>query len=393
MKGETIFMVFFSLVLGIQALESQVMGKDASRIAEKMLGPSYDGKVRPNYGGEHIDVNVTLYILNVPQFSPEKRMLTVSMYFRQMWRDPRLVYSSQAGNEYIILDAEQLQKLWVPDTFFANLIKGSWHQILTPNVFTRIYSNGTVFMSKRLELDLVCPMDVHKFPFDTQVCSLEVESYGYSNKDIRYKWGKGQKSMGFDSNIESDGFQMTGIEHKSAAVTLSSGTYSRIIGNMEFTRISGYFMGKIYYPSGVLVVLSWIAFFVNRRHALFRVGFGVVLVLASTLQLMYSLSNRPQVGYFTNAECFISMSSVLIMGSLIESLIILWYNSKERTPNQPSDSEACGKLLGEPQFVDNSGYQQMLNKVVESGKLDIVSRITFPLIFVVYNLFYWTVKV
>ena len=37
------------------------------------------------------------------------------------------------------------------------------------NRYVRIYSNGDVFYSERIALDVSCPMKFHKLPFDTQV--------------------------------------------------------------------------------------------------------------------------------------------------------------------------------------------------------------------------------
>ena len=40
------------------------------------------------------------------------------------------------------------------------------------NRYVRIYSNGDVFYSERIALDVSCPMKFHKLPFDTQVSQL-----------------------------------------------------------------------------------------------------------------------------------------------------------------------------------------------------------------------------
>ena len=43
-----------------------------------------------------------------------------------------------------------LEKLWVPDTFFANeKSNGARHDITTPNILIKLHSNGRILISQR----------------------------------------------------------------------------------------------------------------------------------------------------------------------------------------------------------------------------------------------------
>lgn len=69
-----------------------------------------------------------------------------------------------------------LKRIWIPDLFFRNEKQGHFHNIIMPNVLLRIYPNGTVLLSLRISLVLFCPMDLHNFPLDKQVCTIEMAS-------------------------------------------------------------------------------------------------------------------------------------------------------------------------------------------------------------------------
>lgn len=45
--------------------------------------------------------------------------------------------------------AEVAEKIWVPDTFFANEKSAYYHVATTPNTFLRIKHKGEVFRSMR----------------------------------------------------------------------------------------------------------------------------------------------------------------------------------------------------------------------------------------------------
>ena len=49
----------------------------------------------------------------------------------------------------MFVGAEVAEKIWVPDTFFANEKSAQFHKATTPNTFLRISSDGGVYRSIR----------------------------------------------------------------------------------------------------------------------------------------------------------------------------------------------------------------------------------------------------
>ena len=60
---------------------------------------------------------------------------------------------------------------------------------MTNNVdrFVRITPDGTVSYSQRLTLAATCPMNLVKFPLDSQTCKLVIGSFAYTARDVIYK--------------------------------------------------------------------------------------------------------------------------------------------------------------------------------------------------------------
>ena len=74
---------------------------------------------------------------------------TLDMYFRQFWRDPRLSFVSRPGLEKLVVGAEYIQQIWVPDTFFVNEKTAYFHKATTENQFLRILHTGEILRSIR----------------------------------------------------------------------------------------------------------------------------------------------------------------------------------------------------------------------------------------------------
>ena len=71
------------------------------------------------------------------------------MYFRQFWQDPRLSFERRLGLEKLVVGAEYIQLIWVPDTFFVNEKTAYFHSATTENQFLRILHTGEILRSIR----------------------------------------------------------------------------------------------------------------------------------------------------------------------------------------------------------------------------------------------------
>ena len=112
----------------------------------------YDRRVRPNYGGIPVTVGVSLYVLSIGELSEKFMDFTFDMYFRQFWMDPRLAFERSDNLEKLVVGAEYIKLIWVPDTFFVNEKIALFHQATTENQFLRIMYTGEVLRSMRLTI-------------------------------------------------------------------------------------------------------------------------------------------------------------------------------------------------------------------------------------------------
>ena len=74
---------------------------------------------------------------------------TLDMYFRQFWQDPRLSFEKREGLEKLVVGAEYINLIWVPDTFFVNEKTAYFHKATTENQFLRILHTGEILRSIR----------------------------------------------------------------------------------------------------------------------------------------------------------------------------------------------------------------------------------------------------
>lgn len=61
----------------------------------------------------------------------------------------------------------------------------------------------------------------------------------------------------------------------------------------------GYYLIQMYIPSLLIVILSWVSFWINMDAAPARVGLGITTVLTMTTQSSGSRASLPKVGLET----------------------------------------------------------------------------------------------
>ena len=77
----------------------------------------------------------------------------MDLFLRLFWVDERLKHGM--GRHVIIKDKDLL---WVPDLYFRNEKRSSFHNAGSPNFVIGIYNNGSIYHSQRSE-------SVHTHPY------------------------------------------------------------------------------------------------------------------------------------------------------------------------------------------------------------------------------------
>ncbi|XP_063702905.1 gamma-aminobutyric acid receptor subunit beta isoform X1 [Culicoides brevitarsis] len=329
---------------------------------------SYDKRVRPNYGGPAVEVGITMYVLSISSLSEVKMDFTLDFYFRQFWTDPRLAFRKRPGVETLSVGSEFIKNIWVPDTFFVNEKQSYFHIATTSNEFIRIHHSGSITRSIRLTITASCPMNLQYFPMDRQLCHIEIESFGYTMRDIRYKWNEGPNSVGVSSEVSLPQFKVLGHRQRAMEISLTTGNYSRLACEIQFVRSMGYYLIQIYIPSGLIVIISWVSFWLNRNATPARVALGVTTVLTMTTLMSSTNAALPKISYVKSIDVYLGTCFVMVFASLLEYATV-GYMAK-RIQMRKQRFMAIQKIAEQKKLQAEGNQQAVVN---QSGPGSVVS--------------------
>lgn len=353
----------------------------------KKLFENYDSSIPPNFDAdEPVKVLVQLYIVSIDSFSDHSMDYTLTMILRQKWHDSRLVYNKTHGIRALELDPKSMDKVWVPDLYMVNEKAAKIHDVTIPNKLLHIYSDGSVFYTMRLTATFSCHMNLLKYPMDFQICSMEIESYGYSTDRLVFRWNPVPVEMA--NNMSLPQFKI-GHLHTAICDRMYSGIkYTCIAMDIHFTRRYGYHLIQEYIPSSLIVMLSWVSFWISLDAVPARISLGLLSVLTMTTQSSGSRANLPQVSYIKAIDIWMSACMLFVFAALIEYALVNVLDRKQKRRERHADPNGTSKegikIYKEIQCCFVKGRER-------ARVVDKMSRFLFPLAFALFNIFYWSV--
>ncbi|XP_059079847.1 gamma-aminobutyric acid receptor subunit alpha-3-like [Tigriopus californicus] len=281
----------------------------------------YDNSLRPNIGGEPLMVEINMQVRSMGPISEVDMSYSMDCYFRQSWVDRRLAFS---GRKNLALSIEMLRKIWKPDTYIYNGRKSYLHTITTPNKFMRLFPNGRVLYSQRLTIKASCQMDLSDFPMDKQKCPLQIGSFGYTINDVIYQWTAG-RGVNIASDMKLSQFDLISTPTGNSTTFLNKGRHSTLVVGFHLQRHMGNFVIQVYGPCVLLVVISWVSFWLNREATSDRISLGVTTVLTMTFLGLEARTDLPQVAYATALDYFVFVSFMSIFATVTQFAVVHYF--------------------------------------------------------------------
>ncbi|KAG1652048.1 Gamma-aminobutyric acid receptor subunit beta-like [Nymphon striatum] len=357
-------------------------------------------------------VGMALKVASFDSISEVNMDYTITLNLQQYWTDGRLAFSNESSE--LTLSGDFAEKIWVPDTFFANDKNSFLHDVTEKNKMVKLSSDGSIAYSMRFTTTLACMMDLHNYPLDLQECTVEIESYGYTVNDVVMYWITvpidGVKEIklpqfsivnhntkdrsevlatefkiGFISlryhhlcaiesflilgdlvnpfspihSISAQLLQFSMFIPQSASIRkfISDNNIIVIAGERDlyrgkelcfrhYQRLSlifvlkrniGYFIFQTYLPSILIVMLSWVSFWINHEATSARVALGntyysyylvilninytnlcITTVLTMTTISTGVRSSLPRISYVKAIDIYLVMCFVFVFAALLE---------------------------------------------------------------------------
>ncbi|MEQ2311592.1 hypothetical protein AMECASPLE_021815, partial [Ameca splendens] len=244
------------------------------------------------------------------------------------WKDERISWDPAqfCGITEISVPKDML---WKPDLLIYEMIQ---KDDSPPNPYLLVSHEGSVFYDEDMRVVSTCKMDVHKFPFDTQECSISIGSAVHCVKEIRMSpFSNSSRATQFSREImKTQGeWEFLKMSVESSNLSLYDRRWELLTYTVTIKRRPLLHVINFLLPILFFLILDLASFFIadNRGE---KLGFKVTVLLAISVLLLIlndilpSMSNKtPLIATY----CIVIFALMLL--SLLETILVTYLMEKD----------------------------------------------------------------
>jgi len=269
------------------------------------------------------DVAVGLYLVDITKIDEISNTFTTELDVFVAWQDSTLIFDPEIeGCQTLIYSGKEV----------GELRKGIWSaQIFPTNPVGKfgaggekllVHADGRVEMTARVNATLRARLDYRRFPFDSQVLPIELESFPWNVDEVRLVVDEAH--TGFDKLNALTEWEVTGLEIDSYEKTRIRDVvpFSNLVFNISIKRDSGFYLWKIFLTILIIVSLTWVVFWMSNEGLGRRAGISSSGILTVIAYQFVTTSSLPKVSYLTVADKVMILSILIIAATMIESVLV-----------------------------------------------------------------------
>ncbi|GIY86169.1 glycine receptor subunit alpha-4 [Caerostris darwini] len=230
-------------------------------------------------------------------------------------------------------------------------------------------------------------------------------SVSHTTDDLIFDWEEDVPLVVSD-DIELPQLDLIQTEKKDCTQHYSTGNFTCLKLTFTLKRRLGYYMFHTYIPTCLIVIMSWVSFWIRPEAVPARVTLGVTSLLTLSTQHAKSLDSLPPVSYIKAIDIFMATCTVFVFLSLMEFALVnvileecFTMKLKQRITRKKfeesiKDIEVQNDILVINMEKKSSAIsRQVKRRKIWALRIDQVSRVLFPLSFGGLTIAYWSIYV
>lgn len=257
--------------------------------------------------GKPTQVQYQVYIIDIDSINTAEQSFAANVFYALHWEDPRLAHSTQ---EPLIIP---LSKIWHPNVHILNIQK-VWK---TFPELVEVSPDGKVTYRQRIWGHFSQPLKLYKFPFDKQHFELKFVSIYHPGKVEFIKHS--QRRSGISKIFSLPDWKIVQSQLNTKPQNLLEG--NPINASFVFTitakRYVEFYALKFMVPLLLIVIMSFLAFWINPSESGSRINVTVTAMLTLIAYRFVIATLLPKVSYMTRLDIFILSATLLVFLSVI----------------------------------------------------------------------------
>ena len=265
------------------------------------------------------DVEVKVYLIDIDGIDSVTQSFVANLTLVFRWHDPSLAH---AGLDSISKD---LSEIWYPRIQILN----QQRLVKTFPQSAEVHPDGEVIYRQRVWGSFSQPLELREFPFDSQRLEVRLGSISFGSQNIQLKpsadSGVSEKLSIPDWEIMQWDFMAEDLRFDNESSLIPGMVFS-----LEVKRDSNYFKFKVILPLVLIVMMSWLVFWIDPSLIPSQVSVGVTAMLTMIAYRFALAGMLPRLPFLTTLDIFVMASTIMVFLAMVEVI----YTAHLSTNNQ-----------------------------------------------------------
>ena len=272
-------------------------------------------------GGGATEIRCAIAVLDLDEINDAGQNFTSNTFVHFKWSDPR----ERHGGRGKIL--KNLDEVWHPRLLLVNQQR-AWSNL---GDYVEISPEGVVTFRQQFWGDFSQPMNLHDYPFDQQTFMIQIVEAGPEEAgELELVQDPETDSFIADSYSVAD-WKVVGSETSTEPYVVPTGQEVAAFAFL-FTadRLSNHHLIKIIAPLLMIVVLSWLVFWLDPSEGGSQLAVAVTSFLTMIAYHVALSSRLPEISYLTRLDVLVFSATLLVFLAMIEVVITTSLARSER---------------------------------------------------------------
>jgi len=253
------------------------------------------------------DVEVRLFLIDVEGVDTVTQSFTANLTMVVRWQDPGLAHQGP-GSVSMPLD-----DIWFPRIQMLN------QQRLTSTLprAVEVFPDGEVVQRQRFWGSFSQPLKLESFPFDSQRLKVTIANVGFGGDVVNLI---PSPRSGISKELTMPDWIVTDWDFVTTEFSLEdeSSSIDGLVFSLDVKRDGSYFKYKVIFPLILIVMMSWLVFWIDPSLAASQISVAVTAML-TMIAYRFALSGMiPRLATLTSLDNFVLASTFMVFLAMIE---------------------------------------------------------------------------
>jgi Neurotransmitter-gated ion-channel ligand binding domain len=299
----------------VQKATETTLQKAAAKAAQEETAQAELTAKRPEEFKGPTTVHFMVFVVDIDDIDDAAQNFTANVYLRLRWKDARLANPEGAIRQI------PLSEVWNPRLLLANqqgLVPHSLPEIV------QVHPDGTVMYHQRYTGKLSQRLMLADFPRDSHTFTIQFVAAGYQADELTFEPESVRNIRGgsMANTLSLADWKILRFEAVVAPYSPIEEIHTAGFAfQFQAQRYVAYYLWQVVLPLGVVVIMSWAAFWVGREHIGVRIAVATSSILTLIAHRFVLASLLPRLPYMTHLDYFTVGSTLLVLLALIAVIV------------------------------------------------------------------------